>query len=67
MMMDRDEGEQAPAGLCATCRHARVVENDRGRRFVHCERSKTDARYPRYPRLPVLQCGGHEDAGFPVE
>jgi hypothetical protein len=25
-----------------------------------CELSKTDATFPRYPRLPVLQCRGYE-------
>jgi hypothetical protein len=26
-----------------------------------CERSKTDERYPKYPRLPVERCPGYED------
>ena len=25
-----------------------------------CDRSRTDTAYPRYPRLPVLECAGHE-------
>jgi len=25
-----------------------------------CERSKTDDRFAKYPRLPVLQCVGYE-------
>jgi hypothetical protein len=25
-----------------------------------CELSKTDASFPRYPRLPVLRCRGYE-------
>ncbi len=50
----------APEGLCATCRHAREVENSRGSRFLLCERSRTDPRFPRYPPLPVLRCAGHE-------
>jgi hypothetical protein len=25
-----------------------------------CERSKTDERFPKYPRLPVLECFGYE-------
>jgi hypothetical protein len=47
------------AGLCAACRHARVVPGANSR-FWLCERSRTDARYPRYPRLPVRRCPGHE-------
>jgi hypothetical protein len=53
--------EESEAGLCATCAHARVIENDRGSRFFMCERSKTDARFPRYPRLPVVACIGYDE------
>jgi len=49
-----------PAGLCDRCRHARRVASDRGSVFVLCERSRTDARFPRYPRLPVVACTGFE-------
>ncbi len=52
------------AGLCDTCRHQRRVPNTRGSVFSLCERSKAEPeRYPRYPRLPVLACDGHEPAG----
>lgn len=52
-------------GLCESCRHQQVVRNTRGSSFSLCRRSREDGRYPRYPRLPVLRCGGHEprDAG----
>jgi hypothetical protein len=49
-----------PAGLCEICRHQRVIRNTRGSSFSLCERSREDERYPRYPRLPVLRCAGHE-------
>ena len=52
---------RTPAGLCDTCRHQRLVRNTRGSTFSLCERSKTEPeRYPRYPRLPVRRCAGHE-------
>jgi hypothetical protein len=54
--------EGARAGLCATCAHARVIENDRGSRFYLCELAKTDPRFARYPRLPVVACPGWERA-----
>jgi hypothetical protein len=50
------------AGLCDTCAHQRVVRNTRGSSFSLCERSRTEPAYPRYPRLPVLECAGHEPA-----
>jgi hypothetical protein len=40
--------------------HARVVETARGSRFLLCELSRTDPRFPRYPNLPVLACDGFE-------
>ena len=51
-----------PAGLCDSCRHQRVVRNTRGSSFSLCERSKSDPAYPRYPRLPVVECPGYEPA-----
>ncbi len=50
------------AGLCDSCRHQQVVRNTRGSSFSLCQRSREDERYPRYPRLPVLSCPGHEPA-----
>jgi hypothetical protein len=55
-------GDPDSAGLCATCRHARVITSSRGSRFILCERSRFDPRYPRYPGLPVLACAGFEEA-----
>ena len=49
-------------GLCAACRHAKVVTNDRGSEFVQCVRAKVDPRYRKYPVLPVLRCEGYEPA-----
>ena len=50
----------AAAGLCAACVHARAIVSGRGSRFVLCERSRTEARFPRYPPLPVRACPGFE-------
>jgi len=55
--------EQPNVGLCARCRHARIVATPRSR-FWLCERSREDASYARYPRLPMLACPGFE-AGQP--
>jgi hypothetical protein len=66
-MNDRAESQQPAAqGLCASCRHARRITSARGSRFTLCERSRSDPAYPRYPRLPVAACPGHEP-GPPVE
>jgi ketosteroid isomerase-like protein len=48
------------AGLCDSCRHQKLIRNTRGSTFSMCERSKTDERYPKYPRLPVVECEGWE-------
>ena len=48
------------AGLCAECPHARRIESSQGSIFYLCELSHTDPRFPKYPRLPVLSCGGYK-------
>lgn len=53
------EGLAAEAGLCASCRHARLKTTARSA-FLLCGLSEADARFPRYPRLPVLSCSGFE-------
>lgn len=47
-------------GLCADCQFKRELVSDRGSIFYLCQRSATDASFPKYPRLPVLQCRGYE-------
>ena len=49
------------AGLCMTCTHAKEMRNDRASVFLLCLLSKSDPRYPKYPRLPVLRCGGYQE------
>lgn len=46
------------AGLCASCACVRLIESARGSTFFLCARSTEDARYVKYPRLPVLMCPG---------
>ena len=48
------------SGLCDSCLHQQVIRNTRGSSFSLCLRSRTDPAYPRYPRLPVLECPGYE-------
>lgn len=48
------------AGLCDSCAHQQLVPNTRGSVFSLCRRSQSDDSYPRYPRLPVSECLGHE-------
>lgn len=47
-------------GLCATCRHARVLAS-RSSVFLRCAMAETDPSFPRYPRLPVVACRGYEE------
>ena len=52
----------AAAGLCQTCVHAKLNETNRGTAYLRCTRAAWDTRLPRYPRLPVLECPGFEEA-----
>ena len=47
------------AALCDSCKHQKAVRNTRGSEFSMCELSKTDPRFPKYPRLPVKSCSGY--------
>jgi hypothetical protein len=49
------------AGLCDTCGHQKLIHNTRGSTFSMCLRSRDEPdRFPKYPRLPVLECPGYE-------
>ena len=52
-------GLRDPIGLCATCRHVRMVQSSHGGTFYLCQKSEFDARFAKYPRLPVLRCAGY--------
>lgn len=45
-------------GLCATCKHKRVLTSARGSCFYLCQLHERDARFAKYPRLPVVICEG---------
>jgi hypothetical protein len=45
-------------GLCATCRHVKIITSDKGSTFFRCGLSDTDSRFPKYPNLPVIRCAG---------
>jgi hypothetical protein len=62
MNSGRPEAEvsRRTAGLCVDCANARRVESNRGSVFVLCELSRSDSRFAKYPRLPVLECDGHQ-------
>jgi hypothetical protein len=47
------------AGLCANCVNVRLVSSDRGSTFIFCGLSRSDPRFPKYPRLPVISCAGY--------
>jgi len=51
--------EERKAGLCASCVNCRRILSDRQAVFYLCELSKSDKRFPKYPRLPVLSCAGY--------
>jgi hypothetical protein len=55
------------AGLCARCRHARIIRSDRESVFYLCERALSEPGYAKYPRLPVLECRGYEPDEPPRE
>ena len=47
-------------GLCDSCAYQQIVRNTRGSVFSLCLRSRDEPEFPRYPRVPVLECRGYE-------
>jgi len=60
----RDGQVRGPSpGLCEACIHMQRVTSARGSTFYLCRLSVADARFPRYPPIPVVECAGFERDG----
>ena len=46
--------------LCEFCTHMKEVVSGKGSRFLLCDRSTTDHRFPKYPPQPVVKCAGFQ-------
>ena len=57
--MNKSGDDKNKLGLCADCRHAQQIKSSKGSLFLLCTLSKTDPRFLKYPRLPVLACSGY--------
>ena len=57
----RAEAGGPPRGLCDSCLHQRLVPNTSRFGLLALRASRDDPAYPRYPRLPVAACPGHEE------
>ena len=53
--------------LCKSCVHVREVVSGTGSKFLLCQLSKTDKRFPKYPPQPVVRCDGYEDKPITTE
>lgn len=60
-MIAIQKDEPAAAGLCARCSHVKRNRSDRGTVFYFCTLSQKDARFPKYPRIPVRDCTGFRE------
>jgi hypothetical protein len=56
-------GPGSSAGLCGRCTYAILRPTRRGPVYLRCGRAASDSRFPKYPRLPVLDCLGHQLVG----
>lgn len=52
----------AIAGLCATCRSSKRLTTKTGSAIYLCRLSKADARFAKFPRLPIASCEGYTSA-----
>ena len=51
--------------LCHLCSHKKDVVSAKGSRFLLCQLSQSDRRYPKYPPQPVVRCEGYVKAEEP--
>ena len=51
--------ERNRVGLCTDCQFMRRIRSARGSIFYLCRRSEKEPEFPKYPRLPVIQCKGY--------
>jgi len=52
-------GEERRIGLCVDCLHSQRIHSARGSTFYRCKLADTDPTFPKYPRLPVVDCAGY--------
>jgi hypothetical protein len=45
--------------LCETCARKKEVISAKGSRFLLCQLSQSDRRFPKYPTQPVVRCVGY--------
>jgi hypothetical protein len=43
-------------GLCDACAHQKLIRSGRGSTFSMCRLGLEDPDWPKYPRMPVLEC-----------
>jgi hypothetical protein len=60
MPISPDPAAAQRTGLCPSCVHSQTVASSKGSTFLLCRLSDVDARFPKYPSLPVLRCGGYQ-------
>lgn len=53
--------QPVPVGLCERCGHGRRIDSSKGSVFWLCDLARTDARFRKYPPLPVRSCPGWVD------
>jgi hypothetical protein len=61
---DNSKSTREGVGLCSSCRFMLEQVTKRGTVFFRCARADEDARFNRYPTIPVLRCDGFESGGF---
>lgn len=48
--------------LCETCSQRKEIVSGKGSRFLLCQLSQSDRRFPKYPPQPVAHCAGYAES-----
>lgn len=46
--------------LCEFCELMSAIVSGKGSRFLMCQKSVADKRFPKYPPQPIIQCDGFD-------
>jgi hypothetical protein len=58
-VVERPAEDERRIGLCVDCLYSGRIVSARQSVFYLCKRAATDSRFPKYPRLPVIECAGY--------
>jgi len=58
LALESKDNDTMIVSLCQSGSFANEIVSGKGSRFLLCQKSRSDLRFPKYPRQPVVACDG---------